>query len=222
MSVTSKSPLGVAREALAVGSATLRDYAHRFSPKTYTQPQLFACLVLKAFLRTDYRGVCQHLKDCTDLSRALGLTRHVLVSVSRIDVAHPHPQHHDLFMGLHLFYRAGRSSLLWASAAQSAALVMEVFRAGLASYGPALPSAASARPQLLRLAPRARSTVAVGGTMGGCNLKVCSGKLVRDSAKHLAEGTSQGSRVSVCVAAQFNLFAPRLKGIGPRCGARAV
>jgi hypothetical protein len=75
MSVTSKSPLGVAREALAVGSATLRDYSHPFSPKTYTQPQLFACLVLKAFLRTDYRGVCQHLKDCTDLSQVLGLTR---------------------------------------------------------------------------------------------------------------------------------------------------
>src|SRR5262245_3249022 len=63
MSVTSKSPLGVAREALAVGSATLRDYAHRFSPKTYTQPQLFACLVLKTFLKTDYRGICRILSS---------------------------------------------------------------------------------------------------------------------------------------------------------------
>jgi hypothetical protein len=75
MSVTSKSPLGVAREALAIGSATLRDYAHRFSPKTYTQPQLFTCLVLKTFLKTDYRGICQFLKDCSDLRVALGLTK---------------------------------------------------------------------------------------------------------------------------------------------------
>jgi hypothetical protein len=75
MSVTSKSPLGVAREALAIGSATLRDYAHRFSPKTYTQPQLFACLVLKAFLRTDYRGICQLLKEWAELRTTLGLSK---------------------------------------------------------------------------------------------------------------------------------------------------
>lgn len=77
MSVTSKSPIGVAREALAIGSATLRDYAHRFSPKTYTQPQLFACLVLKTFLKADYRGIWQFLKDCKDLREALGLTTKV-------------------------------------------------------------------------------------------------------------------------------------------------
>ena len=65
MSVTSKSPLGVGREALAIGSATLRDYARRFSPKTYTQPQLFAWLVLKTFLKTDYRGICCILKEWT-------------------------------------------------------------------------------------------------------------------------------------------------------------
>ena len=75
MSVTSKSPLGVAREALAIGSATLRDYSHRFSPKTYTQPQLFACLVLKTFLKTDYRGIGEFLRDCKELRDALGLAK---------------------------------------------------------------------------------------------------------------------------------------------------
>jgi hypothetical protein len=75
MSVTSKSPLGVAREALAIGSATLRDYSHRFSPKTYTQPQLFACLVLKTFLKTDYRGVCHFLHEWTELRQILRLDR---------------------------------------------------------------------------------------------------------------------------------------------------
>jgi len=50
-------------------------YAHRFSPKTYTQPQLFACLVLKTFLKVDYRGVAAHLADHSDVRSALGLTR---------------------------------------------------------------------------------------------------------------------------------------------------
>jgi Transposase DDE domain len=73
MSTLSKSPVYVAREALAVGCKALRPYAHKFSPKRYTQPQLFACLVLKTFLKTDYRGVCVYLQDLTDLRRVLGL-----------------------------------------------------------------------------------------------------------------------------------------------------
>jgi hypothetical protein len=70
---TSKSPLLVARQALAIGSLTLRPYSHRFSPKLYTQPQLFACLVLKTFLKTDYRGLSIHLADHSDLRKVLGL-----------------------------------------------------------------------------------------------------------------------------------------------------
>ena len=69
----SKSPVQVAREALAVAQRSLRAYAHRFSPKKYTQPQLFACLVLKTFLKTDYRGLAAHLADHSDLREALGL-----------------------------------------------------------------------------------------------------------------------------------------------------
>jgi hypothetical protein len=75
MSVSSKSPLRVARRALVVGSQELAPYAHRFSPKVYTQPQLFACLVLKVFFRTDYRGIEQLLRDCSDLPDALGMRR---------------------------------------------------------------------------------------------------------------------------------------------------
>jgi Transposase DDE domain len=75
MSVTSKSPLGVAREALAVGSATFSDYSHRYSPKTFTQPQKFACLVLKVFFKTDYRGICKLLSEFTELRAALGLEK---------------------------------------------------------------------------------------------------------------------------------------------------
>jgi hypothetical protein len=56
MGKLSKSPLRVARHALAVGIRTLRPYAHRYSPRKYTQPQLFAGLALKTFFKTDYRG----------------------------------------------------------------------------------------------------------------------------------------------------------------------
>ena len=73
MSLTSKSPRMVTLAALAVGKEALPDYSHRFSPKVYTQPQLFACLVLMAFLRTDYRGIEQHLLDFAAYRDWLGL-----------------------------------------------------------------------------------------------------------------------------------------------------
>ena len=75
MSLTSKSPRTVAIVALEVGRRTLPDYAHRFAPKIFTQPQLFACLVLKAFFRTDYRGIERYLHDLPELCRVLGLKR---------------------------------------------------------------------------------------------------------------------------------------------------
>jgi hypothetical protein len=73
MSTLSKSPVYVAREALAIGTKALRPYAHRCSPKLYTQPQLFACLVLKTFFKLDYRGVSIWLHELSDLRRAIGL-----------------------------------------------------------------------------------------------------------------------------------------------------
>jgi hypothetical protein len=74
MSKLTKSPLRVARHALAVALPALPLYAHRCSPKKFTQPQLFACLVLKTFFKTDYRGVTAHLADHTDLRHTLALT----------------------------------------------------------------------------------------------------------------------------------------------------
>jgi Transposase DDE domain len=73
MSKLTKSPLRVARQALAVACTTLRPYAHKYSPKKFTQPQLFGCLVLKTFLKTDFRGVVAHLADHSDLRATLGL-----------------------------------------------------------------------------------------------------------------------------------------------------
>jgi hypothetical protein len=59
--------------ALAAGKEAFRDYSHKFSPKKFTQPQLFACLVLKEFEKKDYRGVSQLLIDCSDLQAAIEL-----------------------------------------------------------------------------------------------------------------------------------------------------
>jgi hypothetical protein len=75
MSTTSKSPRLVLLSALSVAQESLPAYSHRCSPKVFTQPQLFACLVLKNFLKTDYRGVVAHLKDCPALVETIGLKR---------------------------------------------------------------------------------------------------------------------------------------------------
>jgi hypothetical protein len=75
MSCTSKSPRKVAIAALAVGKRSLPAYAHRFAPRKFTQPQLFACLALKHFFKTDYRGIATYLKDLPELCQAIGLDR---------------------------------------------------------------------------------------------------------------------------------------------------
>jgi hypothetical protein len=49
--------------ALAIARRALPTYSHVCSPKKFTQHQLFACLTLKNFLKTDYRGVTAHLED---------------------------------------------------------------------------------------------------------------------------------------------------------------
>ncbi|MCK4874120.1 MAG: transposase, partial [Phycisphaerales bacterium] len=72
---TSKSPRMVAVVALRIGERSLPRYAHRFAPHTFTQPQLFACLVLKCFFRTDYRGIVAILHDAPLLRQTLGLSR---------------------------------------------------------------------------------------------------------------------------------------------------
>src|SRR5262245_1747589 len=73
MSYTSKSPVADARSALRAARGALRPYAHKFSPKKFTQPQLFSCLVLKTFFKTDYRGIVILLEDLPDLVRTFGL-----------------------------------------------------------------------------------------------------------------------------------------------------
>jgi transposase len=70
---TSKSPRRVLQVAYESACRALPAYGHRFSPKKYTQPQLVACLVLKEFLRLDYRGLAQHLLDHSDIVSPIGM-----------------------------------------------------------------------------------------------------------------------------------------------------
>jgi hypothetical protein len=70
-----KSPRAVAREALALAREALPAYSAVRSRKDFTQHQLFAILALKAFLKTDYRGVVQFLADFAELRADLGLAK---------------------------------------------------------------------------------------------------------------------------------------------------
>src|SRR5262245_21800250 len=69
-----KSPLALAREALAVARGALPEYSSKYSRKDYTQHQLFALLALREFLKVDYRGLEALLTEWAELREALGLT----------------------------------------------------------------------------------------------------------------------------------------------------
>ena len=75
MRETTKSPVALAKEALKGAQDALAPYSSPFSPKVFTQPQLFAILALRQFFRTDYRGIIQMLRDFSDLRQVLGLKK---------------------------------------------------------------------------------------------------------------------------------------------------
>src|SRR4051812_4301445 len=70
-----KPPRGAVREALALAVHVLPEYSCQTSRKDFTARQLFAVLALKAFLKTDYRGVAQFLADFAELRDDLGLAK---------------------------------------------------------------------------------------------------------------------------------------------------
>lgn len=71
MSRTTKNPIALARAALEVGKDALEDYSHPKSPHKFTQPQLFAMLVLKQFFKLDYRGTVAWIERWSELRKAL-------------------------------------------------------------------------------------------------------------------------------------------------------
>jgi hypothetical protein len=70
-----KSPLALAKTALAEAREAIPQYASRFSRHDYTQHQLYALVALRRLLKTDYRGLEATLRDWAELRDALGLVR---------------------------------------------------------------------------------------------------------------------------------------------------
>ena len=75
MSRTTKNPIALARAAMEVGKAALPPYSCPKSPHKFTQPQLFAMLVLRQFFKLDYRGTVEWIAHWSELRDALELKR---------------------------------------------------------------------------------------------------------------------------------------------------
>jgi hypothetical protein len=61
--------------ALRAARDSLPDYAKTKSPRKFTQPQLMACLVIKEFLKLDYRSTHILLSEWSDLRSVIGLKK---------------------------------------------------------------------------------------------------------------------------------------------------
>ena len=70
-----KSTLSFATTALKIAEESLPPYSRPKSPHKFTQPQLFAILALRSFLKQDYRGIVTLLAEWSDLRNVLKLTR---------------------------------------------------------------------------------------------------------------------------------------------------
>lgn len=65
--------VGVARLAMKLGREHLSDYGAMTSRKDFTQRQLMACLVLRAYLKATYRGVIEIFETSDALRTELGM-----------------------------------------------------------------------------------------------------------------------------------------------------
>jgi hypothetical protein len=79
--------------AYALAAATLKERRSKFSRKDFTDPQLFACLVLREHQKKSYRGVVALLEDCPDWCADIGLTRV--------------PDHNTLYAAFHRLVKPG-------------------------------------------------------------------------------------------------------------------
>jgi hypothetical protein len=64
---------GIAKMAMQWGARHLKDYGSARSRHDFTQRQLMACLILRACLRTTYRGLLDLLSASPGLRHELGL-----------------------------------------------------------------------------------------------------------------------------------------------------
>ena len=72
---TCKSPRKVLNAAYALAVACLKERRSKFSRKDFTDPQLFACLVLREHQKKSYRGVVALLRDCPEWCADIGLKK---------------------------------------------------------------------------------------------------------------------------------------------------
>src|SRR5580700_4161574 len=63
----------VAALAMQLGSRHLADYGANTSRHDFTQRQLMACLILRAYTKTTYRGILELLAVSPSLRQGLGL-----------------------------------------------------------------------------------------------------------------------------------------------------
>lgn len=72
---TTKSTLALVAVALEIARRGLSSYSCPKSRHDFTQAQLFTILVLRQFLRVDYRKMTSMLTEWSDLRQALGLVK---------------------------------------------------------------------------------------------------------------------------------------------------
>lgn len=68
-----KSAVRVAQAAYRMGQELLPRYGRPRAPRRYTQPQLYALLIVRAYLDLDYRGLTTLVREWGELRRVLGL-----------------------------------------------------------------------------------------------------------------------------------------------------
>lgn len=73
--LTCKSPRKVLIHAYELAKRCLRNYSSKFSRKDFTQPQLFACLVLREHQHKTFRGIEALLRDCEHWCKAIGMRK---------------------------------------------------------------------------------------------------------------------------------------------------
>lgn len=73
MSRTTKSATEFAQVTLETARRVLPDYSGPFSPRKFTQPQLFTMLALRQFFKLDYRGTVARLAEWKELRDVLDI-----------------------------------------------------------------------------------------------------------------------------------------------------
>ena len=67
--------LEVATLSMRLSAKYLQPHSSKYSPQKFTQSQLLTCLILRAYLKTTYRGLIEFLEASSELRKVLQLKR---------------------------------------------------------------------------------------------------------------------------------------------------